>query len=256
MAAMLGLLRPTRLIAIALVGGGIFGWTYWTRAHRTTEVSQSSAIERFRESAGQGGRGVGIPESGVYTYRQAGDERGSFGPLGIDRTLPNEARLTIRLMDGGYLQQLDLAREHIEARRFRVTSEGSRVTWIRTKISFATFGRDDRRTTKPQPVGTPGKLRVGQVWAEKYQTGDLPVAAASRVLRRETVSVDGTAVETFVIQTRSVTGGSHPGTEIDTTWWSPRYRLPLRLKLERRIRGAAGFKVDADLALTSLRPAR
>ena len=252
---MLGLLRPTRLVALALIGGGIYGWVSWNRAHDTTEVSRSSAVERFRESGTAPGV-AGIPEPGVYTYRQSGSERGSFGPIGIDRTLPNEARLTIRSVEGGYLQQLDLAREHIEARRFKLTPAGSRVTWIRTKITFARFGRDDRRSTRPQPLEVPAKLRLGQAWATTYRTGDLPVAAASRVLRRDDVTVDGDAVDTFVIETRSVTGGSHPGTEIDTTWWSPRYRLPIRLELERRIRGAAGLRVDTVLEITSLRPER
>jgi hypothetical protein len=170
--------------------------------------------------------------------------------------LPKEAQLTIRQMAGGYLQQLDLAKEHIEARRFRVSPDGTRVTWIRTKIEFATFGRDDRRTTKPQPLEVPARPRVGQTWTEKYRTGDLPVVAVSRVLRNEIVPVDGTSVDTFVIETRSITGGSHPGTETDTTWWSPRYRLPMRFKLQRRIRGAAGLKVDAELILSSLKAAR
>ncbi len=253
---MLGLLRPTRLIALALIGGGIFGWVYWKRIHRTSEVSQSAAVEDFRRAKGAGRSGGQIPQPGVYTYRQSGSERGSFGPLGIDRVLPREAQLTIRPMEGGYLSQLDLAREHIEARRFRLTSEGTRVTWIRTKIEFATFGRDDRRTTKPQPLETPTTLTVGRIWTARYRAGDLPVAAVSRVLRKETVSIDGASVDTFVIETRSVTGGSHPGTETDTTWWSPRYLLPMRLKLQRKIRGAAGFRVDAELSLTSVRPAR
>ena len=253
---MFGLLRPTRLIALALIGSGFAGWVYWKRVHHTSTVSKSGAVEAFRRANGAGRSGPKTPQPGVYTYRQTGSERGSFGPLGIDRVLPKEAQLTIRSMAGGYLQQLDLAKEHIEARRFRVMAEGTRVTWIRTKIEFATFGRDDRRTTKPQPLEAPSTLRVGRTWTDTYRTGDLPVAAVSRVLRTESVVVDGTLVATFVIQTRSVTGGAHPGTETDTTWWSTRYLLPMRLKLQRRIRGAAGFKVDVELSLNSLRPAR
>lgn len=250
---MLGLLRPRRLVLLALVAAGIFGWVQWKRAHHTTTVDESSAVRSFREGS-TGAGGAGAPRPGVYTYRQSGRERGGIGPLGIERDLPREARMIIRTRRDGYESELDLAKEHVEASRYRRSPGGLRTTWIRTKLSFGGFGRDDRRTTSPQPVFMPPALRVGQVWAARYTTGDLPVAETSRVTGRDTVRIAGVAVPVFVIRTRSVTGGSHPGDQEQTTWWSPRHELPMRLSLRRRIRGTVRLDVTAELVLTSLAP--
>jgi hypothetical protein len=121
-------------------------------------------------------------------------------------------------------------------------------------VTFLGFGRDDRRDLRPAPVHLPRDLRVGRAWSGRYSAGELPVSFRSRVLRRETVEIEGRRIACVVVRTVGDTGGAHPGTRTDTRWWSPALALPLRWTIDMRIRGVASLDTRADLTLESLTP--
>ena len=160
----------------------------------------------------------------------------------------------MRRIPGGYEEERLLSADHLEAARYRVTPEGRRETWVRTKLSFGFYSRDDARPTKPQPLQMPRRPRVGQVWTERYSTGNLPVVAVNRVLRTESLPLDGAAIPVVVVETRTVTAGAHPGDQRETTWWSPARSLVIRSALTRRVRGAVSLDVTSNLELAHLQP--
>jgi len=256
---LLGLLtRPLRLIGllvtVGLVAGGIW---LWRSAHSSTPVPASDAVAAYREGAAGRTPASGLPRPGVYTYRVSGSERGGIGPLGIDRTLPGEARLIVTALSGGvYQTELDYSQEHIEAARYRRTPAGIRITWRRTDITFAGIGRDDRRAVTPPSLYLPAGLRVGRAWTERYRTGDLRVTATSRVVRAERVDVGGRSVPTLVVVTRSETSGPHPGTRTETIWWAPSLGLEVRRSDRLHVGGTFAFRESADLGLEAAEPAR
>jgi hypothetical protein len=257
---LLGLLtRPLRLIGLLVTVGLVVGGIWlWRSAHSSTPVPARDAVAAYREGAAvRPPPAAGLPRPGVYTYRVSGSERGGVGPLGIQRTLPGEAQLIVTALPGGaYQTELDYSREHIEAARYRRTPAGIQITWRRTDITFAGFGRDDRRAVSPSSLYLPAAVRVGRAWTERYRTGDLSVSATSRVVRAERVTVGGRSVPTLVVVTRSVTSGPHPGTRTETIWWAPSLGLEVRRSDRLRVTGTFAFRESADLSLESAEPAR
>lgn len=248
--------RPGRLVLLllllALVGAGV--WV-WQSASSSSEVSEEDALSEFRRRPGAAGAArPGVPRRGVYTYRQSGRERGGTGPVSIRRDLPEEARYVVTSAHGGFEEELSLSEEHVEGVRFRVSRGGTRAVWRRTDVTFVGFGRDDRRDLRPPPLHMPRRLAVGRTWSGRYTAGSLPVTYRSEVLRREAAEVGGERIPAFVVRTIGDTGGAHPGTRVDTFWWSPRLALPLRWTIDMSVRGIAKLDTHSDLRLQSAVP--
>jgi hypothetical protein len=240
------------VVLLALTGVGIW---LWQSASSSSPVSEEEALASFRQGgeAGEEPR-PGVPRAGVYTYRQAGTERGGAGPLGVTRDLPDEARYVVTPTGEGFQEELSLSEQHIEAVRFRMASEGARAVWRRTDVTFVGIGRDDRRELRPPPLHMPRRPAVGRTWSGRYVAGELPVSYRSEVVRRETVEVGGERLPAVVVRTVGDTGGAHPGRRVDTFWWSPRLALPLRWTIDMEIRGTVTLDTTADLRLQALDP--
>lgn len=224
----------------------------WRVAASSDPVSDNEALAAFRSApAGRGGDG---PRPGVYSYAAAGSETGGAGPLAVTRDIPSRASLVVTPRPDGWEAEMSYSRQHVEAARYRVSRGEVRITWRRTKVTFAGFGRDDRRTVEPPSVFLPADLRVGATWRQTYRTGDLTVRVDSRVLRAEAVDVAGRDVPTLVISSRSITEGPHPGTRDETLWWAPSLRLPVRWDVNMDIGGTFSFRAETSLRLTDTTP--
>lgn len=252
--------RPLRLVllvvVLALAGAAVWAWN---DARSSTPVSPERALREFREGAASGKGGgprAGVPRAGVYTYLQRGSETGGAGPVSISRDLPDRARYIVTPAEGGYREELDISGEHVEGLRLRVGRDGASLAVSRrTEVTFLGVGRDDRRDLRPVPLHLPARPAVGRSWAGRYRAGDLPVSFRSSVLRAEEVEVDGRRIRCLVIRTAADTGGAHPGTRVDTRWWSPELSLALRWTIRMEVRGAVSLDTDAELALEGLTPA-
>jgi hypothetical protein len=240
------------VILLALAGAGVWAWR---SASSSTPVSEEEALSSFREGAGAAAAArPGVPRPGVYTYRQAGEERGGAGPLSVRRDLPDEARYVVTATGEGFEEELSLSEQHIEGVRFRMTAEGSRAVWRRTDVTFLGIGRDDRRDLRPPPLHMPSRLPVGRAWSGRYVAGELPVSYRSEVLRREAVEVAGERLPALVVRTVGDTGGAHPGRRVDTFWWSARLALPLRWTIDMDVRGTVSLDTTSDLRLEAAEP--
>jgi hypothetical protein len=249
------LTRPFRLIGLLITVGLVAGgyWA-WQKIHSSTPVSDAQALAAFRTEGTRTPGGAGIPRAGVYSYRVTGSERASAGPLAVDRKLPSRAQVIVRRVPGGYVSEMHLSDEHLEAFTYRVDTSGTRLTDTRVNLTFLGFGRDDRRRLQPAPLHLPAALAVGKSWRGAYKAGSLAVGVTSKVLRTANVTVGGRAVRTFVVSIRSTTTGAHPGTRVETLWWSPSLALPVRMKIDQDIGGIVGLKATADITLESTAP--
>lgn len=249
------LTRPLRLIGllitIGLVGGGYWAWR---ELHSSTAFSEQRALAAFRAEPQAPTGGARIPRPGVYTYRLSGSEKATAGPLAVDRKLPARAQMIVRRVPGGYETELHLSEEHLETFRYRVDAAGTHATDTRTKLTFLSIGRDDRRRLQPAPLHLPADLRVGRSWHGAYKAGSLAVRVNSKIARSENVRVGGRAFRAYVVSIRSDTAGDHPGRRIETLWWSPELALPVRHRVDLDVGGIVGLEGTATLSLLSARP--
>ncbi len=216
-------------------------------------VTDRDALATFN-AATPGAVPAGGPAPGVYRYRAKGNERGGAGPLAIGRDLPAEARLVVTPSENGWDAELSYSRQHIETARYEVRDGALRITWRRTKVTFAGFGSDDRRVIDPPSVFLPAGAAPGAHWSEAYRTGDISVQSDNRILRAEHVPVDGANVDVLVVVSRATTSGRHPGTRTETLWWASTLGLPVRWDVDMDIGGVFAFRARIRLELVSAIP--
>lgn len=244
---------PLIVICAAVLIVGIGGVLWW-KAGQTTPVSERAALAGYREDAVSGGDRRG-PAPGVYTYDQVGREKNRFGPLAINRDLPAEARYTITATPDGYREELALAEQHIEGKRFRLRADGARqATWRRNNITFLGVGRDDRKEINPPALSLPASLPVGRTWSAEYDAGSIHVRERARVLCHQAVRVDGRRHATVVVRTVARSTGVLGGKRVDTIWWSPELHLPLRWTIEQHLDGRVSLTTTTDLHLRETAP--
>ncbi len=244
------------ILVVAIVAAGLLWWRLGARD--ASSVAEDASVETLRaRGGGTGDPAAGVPEPGVYTYRQEGWERGGVGPIAVRRELPDEARAIVaEAGEDGYLLELALATQHVEAVRLRIDDAWIRSTWRRTDVTIAGVGRDDRRALRPPPRWMPRSPEVGQRWRDRFMVGSLPVDATSAVRGRGETDVDGRVLDTFEVEIVSRTGGSFPGTRTERIWWSPALALPVRWRIDSDTRGVAFLTTVTDLRLDSHRPVR
>ncbi len=239
------------VVVVALL---TIGWVVVRNVAGSSDpVTDREALATFNAAA-SGAVPAGGPAPGVYRYRAKGSERGGAGPLAISRAVPAEARLVVTPRGAGWEAELSYSRQHVEGARYEVRDGAIRVTWRRTKVTFAGFGRDDRRTVDPPSLVLPARAAAGTRWNEDYRTGDISVHAQSRVLRMERVRVDAMTVDTLVVESRSTTTGPHPGTRVETLWWAPALGLPVRWDVDMDIGGVFGFQAGISVELVNTVP--
>ena len=208
------------VLLLAAVGAGIW---LWQRAGESTPVSEDAALEAYREGGGAGGRAPGIPAAGrLHASARRAPSAGASGPAHLSRDLPGEARYVVTAAPGGYREELDISKEHIEGVTLRVGPKG------------AAGGRAPHQGHVPRlrPGRPPGPraaaaAAAGQAGGGARVVGELPRRRPPRHVpqpgaeRADALEVDGRRYKVWVVRSDSDTGGVHPGTRTDAWWWSP-----------------------------------
>jgi hypothetical protein len=242
-----------RVLVVTVLAVAVAGVLLWRSAGSSDPVSQDEALATFRSAQGDVIATAG-PAPGVYLYTASGSETGGVGPLAVTRSLPAQARLVVTSRADGWDAELAYSRQHIEAMRVARGGDDLRVTFRRTKVTFAGFGRDDRRTVEPPSLFLPARASPGTRWRETYRTGDLTVRAETRVVRAERMRVGDRHVDVLVVTSHSETDGPHPGTRDETLWWAPSLAVPVQWDVDMDIGGTFAFRARTSVRLVSAVP--
>lgn len=245
------------LVGVGLVATGVAtaGLVVRDRASRSDPVGADEAVAAFT-AAGTTSAPNGGPQPGVYRYRVVGSEEGGAGPFSVRRDLPAEALLVVTGSGDGWYAELSYSRQHIEGARYVIRDGAILVTSRRTKVTFAGFGRDDRREADPPSVFMPANALVGTRWSENSRTGDVEVRGENRVLRSQRITLGSEVVDTLVVEAKSRITGAHPGTRTEVIWWAPELGIPARSTVRMDIGGVFGFSTDIQTQLLSATPVR
>jgi len=240
------------VVAVVLIGALA---VLWYEASHSDPVSEDEVVERFRDG-GEGSPTRGGPAPGVYMYDVTGREEGGAGPIRVSRSLPAQAAMTVTATDAGWQAETVYSRQHVEAMRLAVVEGDVVMSWRRVDVTFAGFGRDDRRDIDGVARVVRDGMRVGDRWTDRYRTGTLDNTVHNRVLRRERIVVGGHRVDALVISSDGRTSGALSGTRRETFWWVPERRLVARSRLDVEIHGVFGYSSTIDARLQGLAPVR
>jgi hypothetical protein len=247
-------LRPGKIISLAIlvavVGGG---WWAWGRLHRSDAASRSAALATVRDAKGPA---TGVPQTGVYQYASGGDERIGLGPLSVGRKLPRTALLVVSPSPNSRFADLRLSGDHSEGWRIQTSDAG--VKGIARTIRVGTLGytREVSGDAVPPVLLRPAKFRRGLKWQSVYKVGAIVFRRESSVLARQTVTVAGHPLRTWVIQTRETMTGALHGDETRKEWWSPTLALDVRIEWHRNLDGTIVNIVSDTLELKTVEPVR
>jgi hypothetical protein len=247
-------LRPGKIISlailVAIVGGG---WWAWGRLHRSYPASDSSALAAVRDAKGSAN---GIPLTGVYQYASGGDERIGLGPLSVGRRLPKVALLVVSPSPNSRFADLRVSSDHTEGWRIQIADAG--IKGIARTIRVGTLGytREVSGNAVPPVLLRPAKFRRGLKWQSVYKVGAIVFRRESNVLGRQTVTVAGRTVRTWVIQTKETVTGALHGDETRKEWWSPSLGLDVRVEWHRNLDGSIVNIVSDTLELKTVSPVR
>ncbi len=247
-------LRPGKIISlailVAIVGGA---WWGWGRLHRSEPASRSEALGAVRDAKGQDS---GIPKTGIYVYASGGDERIGLGPLSVGRTLPSDQLLVVTSSPNSRFVDLRVSGDHSEGWRIQTSDAG--IKGIARTIKVGTFGytREVSGNAVPPVLLRPAKFRRGLKWQSVYKVGAIVFRRESAVVGRETLTIGGRPVRTWVIQTKETVTGALHGDETRKEWWSPSLAVDVRVEWHRNLDGKIVNIVSDTLEMRSLDPLR
>lgn len=247
--------KRRRRLWIGMGGVLVVGLALWIviREARTSDpVSIASVVERFRADGGSGADGA--PAPGVYVYRVSGSEAGGAGVVMISRPFPKTASVTITPTSDGWETETNFSEQHIEATRLRIQGAAVVMTWRREDVTFAGLGRDDRRDIEGRYRIAPLTPRPGMTFSDVYRAGSLENQVTTRVVARESITVDGQPIAVARMRSRTQTEGALSGTREETLWWSPLLRIPVRSRLKVTIEGVVDYRSTIDMTLQSVEP--
>lgn len=229
-------------------------------------LSDSDALDDFRERSGAVAEGDGGPSAGVYAATASGDE--SIGLPGFDETLGPSAPVTVTYDDRGcFTYRADFNSHHWRSWTF-CPSETATFSlqgiesWTARKapgMDVATLSTYECETPIDflWPDMAAGATRsgacTGTTDADDSVTDD--AAAMEVVDAGETITIGGEDVAAVRIRTNDTLSGAQTGTERGEWWLDPTTGLPLRVSVESSLEGGlADYREQFDLRLSTLTP--
>jgi hypothetical protein len=204
---------------------------------------------------------LAVPAVGTYRLTVKGSEKVKFGAVSFcNQSLPSSTSLVVTraATESPTSYDFDLryfpgkTGQHDERHIYRYTPAGTYLDYENATVTCQGVRQSSETSYSPPQLRTKGTLAVGQSWTNHGGDADRTETATSKVLRRETLTVGGRSVATYVIQTTTSITGSESGSRGQTWWYSPEWAMPL--KWTERIdakRSGAAYSENVTVAVTS-----
>ena len=123
------------------------------------------------------------------------------------------------------------------------------------KLTSPAFSKEFRPATPVLLMPDPAAVGRKWSWSMTSTDGKTHAAATNQLLRKETVTIGGTRVDTVVLQTHLVLSGDvNLDTQV-TMWWAPAYRLPVKNhSTGKGSFSGVPFTTDVTAVLKSVQP--
>lgn len=124
------------------------------------------------------------------------------------------------------------------------------------KLTSPAFTKEFRPAVPVLLMPDPAAVGRAWSWAATSTDGKTHVSATNKLMRKETLTIGGTRVDTVVLQTHLVLSGDVNYDAQLTLWWAPAYRLPVKNRtVGSGSYGGIPFKTDITAVMRSVKPA-
>lgn len=223
-----------------------------TAAPHPSSAGQQPAIK--------GSNGLVLPRTGRYGLRVEGSETVDFGPVSFcSQDLPSTSSLVVSKAQGegptSYnfdLPYFEESGKHDERDVYRYTPAGVFLDYEVATVTCQGIRQSSDTTYSPPPLRVRLPLAVGTRWTSTGGDADRTEHSTISVVRTETLSVQGTKVLTYVLETATDFSGSETGSRSQTWWYAPSWAMPV--KWSERIDGSrsgAAYREDVTVTVTS-----
>jgi hypothetical protein len=228
----------------------------------TSGAAGTGASDRHAVSAAPAGGAPVTPRPGSYRLAVDGKEKVDFGPVSFcSRALPTETALVVSPAQGETAGSFDFdiryfpgsAGQHDERHIYRYAAETVDLTYENATVTCGGVQQTSQVDYSPPQIRVQLPLRVGAGWSSTGGDSSRTEAAQSKVLRVENVAVAGTAVKTYVIETRVDVTGSETGSRLQRWWYAPSLALPVKwFEHIDGSRSGATYSEDATITVVGL----
>ena len=253
---------PTSTVTAATGGGATTATTPAQTAPRASSGTTaggstgSAAVGAPASAAPLSTRAPGNPAAskatpaGTYTYTSSGTVKVGTTP----QDASGSQTLTVSPLRNG-LQRSTLHSDDTGDTVQEVVVRDTGSYGASLALTSPAFTKEFRPATPVLLLPDPAAIGRRWDWSATSTDGKTHVATTNEVLRRETVTVGGTAVPTVVLQTHLVLSGDVSYDAQLTVWWSPDHRLPVKNhSVGKGSYGGIPFTTDITAVMQSVKP--
>lgn len=236
-----------------LIGAGIalvvvvlaIGWIVFS-AESVRQTSEDEARRRLDDSSAPTAGTAPVPDAapltavpaqGVYRYRGTGREETSFPPLTEEQGPAMPATVTAQA-DGCWLFRIDYNTHHWQEWSYctaggKLTDHGG-STFSRRTIGGVDIDNTSTFTCDPPVIVLDRTAETGTArsrscsGAGSFVADPTTVSGTTTQVGRETITVDGTDIDTIHQRDELTYSGAQSGTESSDTWFDAATGLPVR----------------------------
>ena len=203
-----------------------------------------------------------LPVTGNYTVRVDGNEGVHFTAFGFcNRGFPKTSTLIIKDEYQGRESptsfQFDIAYStlHSERHHYRYTPAGVFLDYEFAQVSCAGAAQATNLSYEPPQEKVRLPIRVGATWSGQGGDAERTETYSARVLRIETLAIDGRQIPTYVIETTIEMSGDEHGSRLQRWWYAPGLAMPVQwFESFDAARGPATYEANVTVTLVDLDP--
>jgi len=226
--------QPGKTAAVRAGGSTVVTTTGGHSAHGQSSGQSTSGAQT---SGGTTSSGPVYPATGTYALSVDGEEHVKFGPFSAcSNKFPTSSSLVIQPASGEPAGSYDFdhrfypnnANRHDERHIYRYTSAGVFLGFEQATVTCGGVKQSSAVNYQPTQKRVQLPLSTGATWHTDGGDGSRTEKATFDVVGQDSVTVEGRAYTTWVIDTHVSMSGDETGTRDQRWWWSPDLAVPLK----------------------------
>ena len=201
-----------------------------------------------------------VPAVGTYPLAVDGHEKVQFGPVSFcNQTLPSSTHLVVKKAAGESATSYDFdvpffpgsTGQHDERHIYRYTRAAVFLDYEIATVTCQGVRQSSETSFTPEQKRVEIPLLVGASWHNHGGGASRTEDATTKVLRTESLQIQGRSVLTYVIETTTSFTGDESGTRDQTWWYAPSWAMPVKWH-EKQSGHRSGASYSGDLTATVL----